>query len=543
MTAVPVEVEAPPVDARRRFILIATIIGSSMTFIDGTVVNIALPTIGRDLDAGLSAQQWVMLSYSLAVASLYIVSGALGDRYGRWVLFVWGVGGFAAASALAGVAPNTMMLVAARVLQGVAGALLTTNSLALLRATYGKDSGRAVGQWTAWSGIGTMLGPPLGGILVEYASWRWIFFINLPAALIALGLAFAGRSDEHLPAKPRPVQVVGAAAIAITFGGLTFALIEGAQAGFASVWWAFLLSLGGLALLVNSERRSANPLLPLELLRSRVFVVANLYTLVVYAALGGSTFYLALYLQSAAVGYTPARASLIFVPISIIMFFIAARFGRLADRDGPRRYLLVAPLVMAVGLILLTLVTSTNPIIPLPGVIVLALGLAMLVAPITSTALKAAPDQFAGLAAGVNTTVSRLGGLIATPLIGVAITLVFAANSPRPNADPFATHVLSAGAARRDRDRLPGRYRAGGGAVRGRVTPRCARAQARRPLTSRPANAAGCSARRRGRRPRSGGCRSCTEALPTPPRSAVPPHPPPCPIRRLPGAARRPRPS
>lgn len=442
MTAVPMEVEAPPVDARRRFILIATIIGSSMTFIDGTVVNIALPTIGRDLDAGLSAQQWVMLSYSLAVASLYIVSGALGDRYGRWVLFVWGVGGFAAASALAGVAPNTMMLVVARVLQGVAGALLTTNSLALLRATYGKDSGRAVGQWTAWSGIGTMLGPPLGGILVEYASWRWIFFINLPAALIALGLAYAGRSDEHLPAKPRPVQVVGAAAIAITFGGLTFALIEGAQAGFASVWWAFLLSLAGLALLVTSERRSANPLLPLELLRSRVFVVANLYTLVVYAALGGSTFYLALYLQSAAVGYTPARASLIFVPISIIMFFIAARFGRLADRDGPRRYLLVAPLVMAVGLVLLTLVTSTNPIIPLPGVIVLALGLAMLVAPITSTALKAAPDQFAGLAAGVNTTVSRLGGLIATPLIGVAITLVFSANSPRPNADPFATHVL-----------------------------------------------------------------------------------------------------
>ena len=174
-----------------------------------------------------------------------------------------------------------------------------------------------------------------------------------------------------------------------------------------------------------------------------MFVVANLYTLVVYAALGGSTFYLALYLQSAAVGYTPARASLIFVPISIIMFFIAARFGRLADRDGPRRYLLVAPLVMAVGLVLLTLVTSTNPIIPLPGVIVLALGLAMLVAPITSTALKAAPDQFAGLAAGVNTTVSRLGGLIATPLIGVAITLVFcrqlAPPQRRPVRDPRAS--------------------------------------------------------------------------------------------------------
>jgi EmrB/QacA subfamily drug resistance transporter len=437
--AVPVA----PVD-RRRWILVATIIGSSMTFVDGTVVNIALPTIGRDLGAGLSAQQWVMLSYSLAVASLYIVSGALGDRYGRWWLFVAGVAGFASASALAGVAPNTDLLIAARVLQGVAGALLTTNSLALLRATYAEDSGRAVGLWTAWSGIGTMIGPPLGGLLVEYASWRWIFFINLPAAAVALVLAFAGRSRERPPEEVRPLQWSAAATIAATFGALTFALIQGAHAGFATVWWAFLVSIAGLALLIALERRSATPLLPTELLRERVFVVANAYTLLVYAALGGSTFYLALYLQSAAVGYTPARASLVFLPISIVMFFAAARFGRLADRDGPRRYLTLAPIVMAVGFALLTLVTSTNPLLPLPGVLVMAFGLAMLVAPITSTALKAAPDRYAGLAAGVNTTVSRLGGLIATPLIGVAITLVFAASAPHPHAGPFAAHAASA---------------------------------------------------------------------------------------------------
>ena len=182
--------------------------------------------------------------------------------------------------------------------------------------------------------------------------------INLPAAVLAVGLAVAGRGDERLPEVPRPVQAVGAAAIALTFGGLTFALIEGAQNGFASVWWAFRLSLAGFALLISSERRSAHPLLPMELLQSRVFGVANMYTLLVYAALGGSTFYLALYLQSAAVGYTPARASLVFLPISIVMFFIAARFGRLADRDGPRRLLILAPMVMAVGLVLLTLVTS-----------------------------------------------------------------------------------------------------------------------------------------------------------------------------------------
>jgi MFS family permease len=408
---------------RRRFILIATIIGSSMAFVDGSVVNIALPTIGSDLHAGLGAQQWIMLSYSLAVASLYIVSGSLGDRFGRWRLFVAGVAGFAAASALAAVAPNTALLVAARVLQGVAGALLTTNSLALLRATYAEDSGRAVGQWTAWSGIGTMIGPPAGGLLVEYASWRWSFFLR--------------------PSVPRPLQPIGAVAIALAFGALTYALIEGPQTGFASVWWAFGLALAGLALFVASERRSPNPVLPMDLLASRVFQAANLYTLLVYAALGGAGFYLALYLQSGAVGYTPARASLVFLPISLVMFFLAARFGRLADRDGPRRYLAVAPLVMAAGYGLLTLVTSTNPLAPLPGVLVLALGLAMLVAPITATALKAAPDEYAGLAAGVNTTVSRLGGLIATPLMGVVITLVFAASTSHHSGDPFAKHLTA----------------------------------------------------------------------------------------------------
>ncbi len=456
MTTVPGAARVVPAD-RRKLILIATIIGSSMTFVDGTVVNIALPTIGRDLHAGLGAQQWVMLSYSLAVASLYIVSGALGDRYGRWVLFVCGVAGFAGASALAGLAPNTALLIAGRVLQGVAGALLTTNSLALLRATYAEDSGRAVGQWTAWSGIGTMIGPPLGGLLVQYASWRWIFFLNLPAAATALALAFAGRGHEHPPQEVRPLQWPAAGAIAIMFGALTFGLIDGAQAGFASAWWAFALSAAGLALLVVLERRSSSPLLPPELLRQRVFVVANTYTLLVYAALGGSTFYLALYLQSGAVGYSPARASLIFLPISVVMFVLAARFGRLADRNGPRRYLMIAPLVMAAGFLLLTLVTSTNPLVPLPGVLVMALGLAMLVAPITATALRAAPDRYAGLAAGVNTTVSRLGGLIATPLIGVVITLVFAAAAPHPAAGPFATHAVSAA----QRDATVTAFRAG----------------------------------------------------------------------------------
>src|SRR5690242_16522648 len=207
MSAAP---QAAPVDpalaAKRRLTLIATIIGSSITFVDGTVVNIALPTIGRELDAGLSAQQWIMLSYSLAVASLYIVAGALGDRFGRRPLFTIGVVGFAVASALCGVAPNTALLISGRVLQGVFGALLATNSLALLRATFGAESGRAVGLWTAWTGIGSLLGPPIGGLLVEYASWRWIFFINLPAAVLTVAMAAAGRIDEPETEIPRPLN-------------------------------------------------------------------------------------------------------------------------------------------------------------------------------------------------------------------------------------------------------------------------------------------------------------------------------------------------
>ena len=439
--------QAEPIDpslaARRRLTLIATIVGSSMTFVDGTVVNIALPTIGRKLDAGLSAQQWIMLAYSLAVASLYIVAGALGDRFGRRPLFQTGVLGFAAASALCGIAPNTSLLIAGRVLQGVFGALLATNSLALLRATFGADSGRAVGLWTAWTGIGALIGPPIGGLLVEYASWRWIFFINLPAAALTIAFALGGRTDERVgDGPPRPINLPASALITLMFGSLTFALIEGPRTGWAAVSWAFALSAVALALFILNERRSANPLLPTPLLHERVFVIANVCTFVVYATLGASTFYLALYLQSEAVGYTPVLASLVFIPVSVIMFFLAARFGRLADRDGPRRYLTIGPIVMAGGMALFTLATSTSLAQIAPGVIVFALGLSITVAPITSTALKAAPPRFSGLAAGVNTTVSRMGGLIATPLLGVVISLVFAAHAGGTGADPFATTGL-----------------------------------------------------------------------------------------------------
>jgi EmrB/QacA subfamily drug resistance transporter len=429
-------------EPRGRWVLAATVLGSGMAFIDSTVVNVALPRIGDTFETGLSGLQWTINGYTLTLASLILLGGSLGDRFGRRRVFVIGVTWFAVASLLCGIAPNIETLVAARALQGIGGALLTPGSLAILQSSFRpEDRARAIGAWSGLGGIAGAAGPFLGGYLVQAVSWRLIFLINLPAALVAIAAAWYGRDREALPTHPRPLQPVGAVAIALTFGALTYGLIEGAQTGFASVLWAFGLSLAGLALFVVSERRGANPILPLELLRSRVFVAANVYTLLVYAALGGSSFYLALYLQSGAAGYSPSRASLVFVPISLVMFVLAARFGRLADRDGPRRYLTAAPLVMSIGYVLLMFVTSTNPLRPLPGVLVLALGLAMLVAPITATALKAAPDEFAGIAAGVNTTVSRLGGLIATPVLGVVITLVFAATATHHNVDPFAKHL------------------------------------------------------------------------------------------------------
>jgi EmrB/QacA subfamily drug resistance transporter len=422
----------------RRLTLLATIIGSSMTFVDGTVVNIALPAVARDLDLGLAGQQWVVLGYSLAVASLYLVAGSLGDRLGRRRLFIAGTAGFAIASALCGVAPSGAMLVAARILQGVAGAFLTTNSLALLRSTFGTESGRAVGTWTAWTGIGTVGGPPLGGLLVEYLSWRWIFFINLPLAVATVLLAGAGRTDQPEPKMGARLNVPAAAATAVAFAAMTYALVEGARSGFATVIWAFAVAAVALAAFVVSERRSSAPLVPTELLRERLFVVANTCTFLVYAALGGAFFFLALYLQSPAVGFSPTQASLLFVPVSLVMLAFAARVGRAADRSGPRRFLAAGPSVMALGLLLVGAVSRPGAGVVLVAMLVFSAGLALTVAPITSTALVAVPGRLAGLAAGVNTTVSRFGSLVAIPLMGIAITQVFEARAPGRGSDAFA---------------------------------------------------------------------------------------------------------
>jgi EmrB/QacA subfamily drug resistance transporter len=425
-------------EARKRLTLAATILGSSLAFIDATVVIVALPTIEEDLDLGLTGQQWVFLSYSLSLAALYLVGGAVGDRYGRRRVFVWGAAGFAAASLLAGAAPNEAVLIVARALQGVAGAFLTTNSLALLRGAYGADAGRAIGLWTSFTGVATILGPPAGGALVEWVSWRWIFLLNLPLAAAAVVLALLGREEAPSAARTGRLDLPGAALAATGFGLLTYGLVEGADRGFGGLWWAFAGAVAALAAFVVVETRVAEPMLPFGLFRVRNFAAANAQTFLVYAGLYGFFVFFTIYLQF--LGFTPFEAGLLNIPASVVMIVLAARFGALADRHGPRLFLTVGPALIGIGTLVFALVETKSEFwtYGVAGLLLFSLGLAMMVAPITATALKSAPERYAGIASGVNSTVSRLGSLIAVAVIGLVIALVFDARSDGADAVPLA---------------------------------------------------------------------------------------------------------
>jgi EmrB/QacA subfamily drug resistance transporter len=431
-------VDTGGIETRRRLTLAATILGSSLAFIDATVVIVALPTMEEDLGLGLSGQQWIFLSYSLALAALYLVGGAVGDRYGRRRVFVAGAAGFALASLLAGAAGNEAVLIVARTLQGVAGAFLTTNSLALLRGSYGADAGRAIGLWTAWTSVATILGPPAGGALVEWVSWRWIFLLNLPLAAAAVVLALLGREDEPASQRTGRLDLPGAALAATGFGLLTYGLVEGADRGFADLWWTFLGAGAALTAFVVVERRVAEPMLPFGLFRVRNFAAANAETFLVYAGLYGFFVFFTIYLQF--LGFTAFEAGLLNIPTSLVMILLAARFGALADRHGPRLYLTLGPALMGAGTLVFMLVETRSDFWTYGVVALLAfsLGLAMMVAPITATALKSAPERYAGIASGVNSTVSRLGSLVAVALIGLVITLVFEARTDAADAVPLA---------------------------------------------------------------------------------------------------------
>jgi EmrB/QacA subfamily drug resistance transporter len=404
-----------------------------------TAINVALPEIRRDFGIGFGAQQWIMLSYSLALASLYLVAGALDDRLGRRRMFIVGTAGFALASSLGGLAPGAAVLVLARILQGAAGALLTTGSLSLLRSTFGHESGRAIGIWATGTGAVGLGGPPLGGALVEWASWRWIFFLNVPLAIVAIALAWvAHRGTTHPEAPSSRLDVLGAGLVAVGIGSLTYGLVQGGEQGFGDVAWAFLLAGACLGVFIVRERRTRDPLLPFSLFRSRDFALVNVATFLIYSAVAGSTFFLVLFLQSV-VGYTPFETGLLLLPSTAVILLLAARFGRLSDRYGPRTFLVVGPMVMAAGMLLWLRVDDRSLLDGLlPGLVLYGLGLSLIVAPITSAALTTAPGRYSGLAAGINSTFSRLGSLLAIAILGVVVSLVFAARTDDPELVPFA---------------------------------------------------------------------------------------------------------
>jgi len=409
-----------------RWLLATAVAGSGMAFLDGTVVNVALPDIGRDFDASTSALQWILNGYLLTLASLILLGGSLGDRYGRRRVFVLGVGLFTFASLLCAVAPSVELLIFARLLQGVGGALLTPGSLALIEASFRPgDRARAIGAWSGLGGVATALGPLLGGYLIGAISWRAIFLINLP-----IGAFVAWAATKHVPESRDPMaggrlDLQGAVLAALGLAGTTYALIEAPGQGASA---AVLVSgLGGILALVAffvGERRSANPMLPLEIFRSRQFSAANGVTFVVYAALGGFFFLLVAFLQIS-LDYTPIEAGAASLPVTLLMLLFSARAGALAQRIGARIPLTLGPLIIAAGLLWMTQIEPGDSYVSaiLPPIVVFGLGLTLVVAPVTATVLAAADARHSGIASGVNNAVARVASLLAVAVLPIVAGL------------------------------------------------------------------------------------------------------------------------
>jgi EmrB/QacA subfamily drug resistance transporter len=408
-------------------VLLATVLGSALAFIDATVVNIALPRIGADLGADAAGLQWTVNGYTLSLASLILLGGALGDRFGRRRIFVVGVSAFAAASLLCGLAPTIETLIAARVAQGVGGALLTPGALAILETSFEReDRARAIGAWSGLGGLAGALGPFLGGWLVQVASWRLVFLINVPLAAAVVAVALRRVPESRNPDAPRRLDLPGAVAAAAGLAGLThgFTAWPAHGATSPSVLAALALGLAGVGGFVLLERRSPHPMLPLEVFRSRAFTAANLVTFAVYAALGGVFFLLVLQLQVVA-GFAPLAAGTALLPITVLMLLLSARAGALAERIGPRLPMALGPLASAAGLLLLSRVgpEASYASAVLPGVVVLGLGLSLTVAPLTATALGSVDERYAGVASGVNNAVARAAGLLAVAVLPLAAGL------------------------------------------------------------------------------------------------------------------------
>ena len=413
--------------ARGRWVLLATVLGSAMASIDATVVGIALPAIGHDFQASLATLQWVVTAYTLTLAGLLLFAGALGDKYGRKRFFVIGVVWFAVASLLCGIAPDAPFLIAARAVQGVGAALLTPGSLAILEASFHPDDrGKAIGAWSGFSGVGTAIGPFLGGWLIQAVSWRLIFVINLPLAALVVAVALRHVPESRDPGATGKLDVTGGVLVTAGLVGLTYGLIEGPAQGWTSTGPLTALAAGVLLLaaFVGWERRAPGPMLQLSLFRSARFTAANIVTFVVYGALGGALFLLPIELEQVS-HYTALQAGVSLLPVTVIMLLLSARSGALAARIGPRLQMSIGPVVIGIGLALYTRIgQSGNYLVDvLPAVVVFGLGLATNVAPLTSTVLDAVPAEHAGMASAVNNDVARAAGLIAVAVLPAAAGL------------------------------------------------------------------------------------------------------------------------
>jgi EmrB/QacA subfamily drug resistance transporter len=415
--------------AEKRLVLVAAILGTTVVTVDSTVVNIALPAIADDLGGGLAGQQWTSNAYLVTLGSLLLIGGSLGDLFGERRIFALGTALFGITSLFCALAPTIELLVLSRALQGVAGALLTPAALAVIVAAFPPDErGKAVGAWTAWGGIGTVLGPVVGGQLVDSASWRWIFAINIPIVLVTLLLVFRAVPEGRGRDPEARVDVVGATLCAVGLASMTFGLIEQPLRGWDNP--AVFGTLGGGALLFAGflawEARTSHPMLPLGLFKRRNFALGNFETFSMYGGLGLLFFFLVLFLQQVA-GYDALEAGSASIPVTIVMFLLSTRFGALADKHGPRFFMGVGPLVAAVGLAwFLRLDADVDYLTDLlPGLLVFALGLSMTVAPLTATVLADADERNAGIASGVNNAIARVASLVAIAAVGAVVAAAF----------------------------------------------------------------------------------------------------------------------
>ena len=413
------------------WLLIATILGSSMAFIDYSVANVALPVLQKELSATLAQAQWVVEIYILFVASLILVGGSLGDRFGRKRVYVIGIVTFACASIFCGLAATANQLIVARAFQGVGGALLIPGSLSLLRAHFGeRESGKAIGTWSGFSALMSVVGPLLGGFLIEYVSWRWIFYINIPIAIATLVILYLyvgeSRSDEQ-----GGLDYIGAVLETIGLGLVVYGLIKAGHAGLMDPEAVATFS-GGIVLLlifIVHEARTTTPMMPLFLFRSSTFTGVNLLTLLLYGALTGSMFFTQFALLQVQ-GYTPLMAGAVFAPFAILMFFFSRHAGRLATTTGPRLPLTIGPLLTALGMLLFTRAGREADYWTtyFPAILVMGSGMTLVVAPLTATAMGCVEEKYAGLASGVNNAVSRTGGLLAIAVMGIIMQISFNAN-------------------------------------------------------------------------------------------------------------------